>query len=72
MENSTDEKTFEEGYKELEEIVTKLESGKADLQTAMDLYKQGRGLADRCRKQLEDAELMIRDLETGEETAYNG
>lgn len=62
--------TFEQAIKELEEITNKLESGELSLDESMKLYEKGVKLSDKCAKQLNDAELKIKqlsDIESGED-----
>jgi exodeoxyribonuclease VII small subunit len=56
------EKSYEKDYAELQEIVTKLESGGTTLEEALALYERGRGLAKSCAELLDKAELRIRNL----------
>jgi exodeoxyribonuclease VII small subunit len=56
------EKSYEKAYAELQEIVTKLESGGASLEEALALYERGRVLAKSCTELLDKAELRIRKL----------
>ena len=55
--------TFEKAFKELEESVAKLESGKLPLEESLALYERGQALAAYCAKLLDDAELKIEKLE---------
>jgi len=59
---STQEKSYEKAYAELQEIVTKLESGGPSLEEALALYERGRVLAKACAELLDKAELRIRKL----------
>lgn len=62
--------TFEKAIQELEEITNKLESGELSLDESMKLYEKGVKLSDKCAKQLNDAELKIKqlsDIESGED-----
>ena len=52
-------KTYEEGFKELEEIVGKLESGDAGLDESMQLFEAGAKISAFCYKELEHAEQKI-------------
>ena len=54
--------SFEEMISELEKIVASLESGDADLNDALDMYKRGAILASECAKLLENAEKQIKIL----------
>ncbi len=56
------EKTFENALKDLEEIVTQLESGEADLNKSMKLYEKGIENVRFCNKKLESAKLKITEL----------
>ncbi len=62
--------TFEQAIKTLEEITNILESGELSLDESMKLYEKGVKLSDKCAKQLNDAELKIKQLsniESGED-----
>ena len=56
------EKTFEENLKELETIVTKLESGEVGLDEALELYENGIKLSAVCKERLETAKQKIETL----------
>ena len=58
--------TFEQAYKELENIVLALETGQHSLETAMQYYERGQALARDCASLLDRAELKIQRL-SGEE-----
>jgi exodeoxyribonuclease VII small subunit len=63
---STDtELTFEQAYAQLEEIVTRLESGDLSLDESVALYERGQQLARRCGELLDSAELRVQQI-TGE------
>ena len=53
---------FEKALAQLEEIVTKLESGKVDLEQSISIYERGRVLRDHCEKLLKDAEARIEKI----------
>jgi exodeoxyribonuclease VII small subunit len=53
---------FEDLYRRLEETVAKLEQGGLTLDETLALYEQGMGLAQRCQKMLQEAELKITSL----------
>ena len=59
--------SFEEGLRELEEIVAKMEEGRVALEEAVSLYERGMLLQKRCREQLENARLRIETLSLSEE-----
>lgn len=56
------ENNFETSLKELEDIVSKLESSDISLDEAILLFESGVKLSDRCRKILENAERKIKTL----------
>ena len=60
MENKNS--SFESSMERLEEIVRSLESGNADLDSALALYEEGVGLARKCGKMLDEAEKKIKIL----------
>ena len=55
---------FENSVKKLEEIVSKLESNEITLEQSIELYKEGVTLLGSCRKQLENAEMLVTVEET--------
>lgn len=57
-----DDLTFEEALQRLERIVDQLEGDPPDLETALDVYEEGVGLARHCLDRLEQAELRIEEL----------
>ncbi|HEY76286.1 MAG TPA: exodeoxyribonuclease VII small subunit [Thermoflexia bacterium] len=57
-----EELTFEEAFAELEETVRKLEAGGLTLEESLALYERGQALAAHCNRQLDEAELKIRQL----------
>lgn len=54
--------TFEQAYAQLEEIVTRLESGELTLEESVALYEQGQKLARLCGEKLDSAELRVQQL----------
>ncbi len=56
------ENNFENSLKELENIVSKLESSDISLDEAILLFESGVKLSDRCRKILKNAERKIKTL----------
>lgn len=56
--------TFENSVKKLEEIVSKLESNEITLEESIEIYKEGVTLLGNCKKQLENAELLVTVEET--------
>ncbi len=62
-------KSFEEMIDELEEIVTRLESGDAPLDEAVRLFEKGMKISVSCHDKLEKAEQKVKILtesQTGE------
>ena len=53
---------FEKALAQLEEIVTKLESGKVDLEQSITIYERGEALKKHCEKLLKDAEARIEKI----------
>ena len=58
----TNTKTFENSVKELDEIVSKMESGELSLDESLKLFEQGVKLTRACQKTLADAEAKIEKL----------
>jgi exodeoxyribonuclease VII small subunit len=56
------EKSFETSLAELEDIVTKLETGDLPLESSLDLFEAGIKLSRECRKRLSNAERRIEIL----------
>lgn len=57
--SSVTELSFEDALKELERIVSRLESGEAQLQEAIDLYERGDALRRQCAARLDAAQARI-------------
>ena len=55
-------KTFEELFEDLENIVEKMDSGELDLEESLKLFEIGMSLVSDGRKQLEEAELKVKNL----------
>ncbi len=53
---------FEKALAQLEEIVTKLESGKVDLEQSITIYERGEALKKHCEKLLKAAEARIEKI----------
>ncbi|HSF61662.1 MAG TPA: exodeoxyribonuclease VII small subunit [Gaiellaceae bacterium] len=58
----TDERSFEELQRELEEIVTRLERGDVAVDEAIALFRRGEELYEACVERLRGAELRIEEL----------
>ena len=65
METPTDDLSFEDALKRLEEIVHKLETGEAKLGEALDLYEEGRRLRQQCSARLDAAQARIEAIRLG-------
>jgi exodeoxyribonuclease VII small subunit len=59
---STPEPTFEEARAELEKIVAELESGRAGLEEALQLWQRGEELYRLCLAKLDAAQGAIEEL----------
>ena len=55
-------KTFEELFEELENIVEEMDLGEVDLEESLKLFETGMSLVNDGKKQLEEAELKIKNL----------
>ena len=62
-------KTFEENMARLEEIVSKLEKGDAQLNESLNLFEEGTQLVSACRKELDQAEQQVVKLMKGADGA---
>ena len=63
--------TFEQAFSELEENVRKLEAGGLTLEEGMALFERGQALAAHCNKQLDGAELKIKQITPKGEVAFD-
>ena len=57
---------FETALAELENIVSRMEGGKLELEASIAAYQRGMALMQHCQAQLASAEEQIRILENGE------
>ena len=60
--NEIGELTFEQAFEELEETVGKLEAGGLTLEESLAIFERGQALAAHCGKQLDEAELKIKQI----------
>ena len=67
MEENTNNVSFEEKMKKLEEIATELEKGDLDLDTSVSKFEEGMKLSKECSEILEKAEKKITMLIKGED-----
>ncbi|MBE7059556.1 MAG: exodeoxyribonuclease VII small subunit [Ruminococcaceae bacterium] len=58
---------FEAALEELNDIAKKLESGEAELEEALELFKKGVKLTKTCNKILDSAEQQIKIIESENE-----
>lgn len=56
------ELSFEEAFAELEATVAQLERGDLPLEESIALFERGQALATHCGRQLDSAELKVRQL----------
>lgn len=66
-----EEKTFEQKIKELELIVSQLESGNVDLDDAINKYTTAMKIAKECSEKLKNAEEQINKVLTENGTLEN-
>jgi len=62
MKDNISQKSFEEAYDQLKELVEKLENGETDLEESLKIFEEGMHLIDFCNKKLEDAENKFKEL----------
>ncbi len=62
MANKKKDFAFEEVFKNLEEIVTQLESGQETLEKNLELFEEGIKLSKICRTKLDNADQKIKEL----------
>ena len=62
MSSSNKKIDFESSLKELESIVTKLEDENINLEDSVKSFEAGINLVKECQKQLEYAELKVKEL----------
>ena len=62
MTEKTKEKSFEQAYKRLEEILEKINQSEVSLDDSLNLYKEADSLINNCSKKLDSAEKKITSL----------
>ncbi len=62
--------SFEDAYRELGEIIDRLESGELSLDESVILYERGRQLVTLCEKHLDAAELRVTRLGGDAESGF--
>lgn len=65
-ESESEEITFEDALKQLEEIVHELEESGSTLDNALKRFETGVGLSRLCNRRLDDAEMRIEQLIEGD------
>ena len=61
-------KSFEALFKDLENIVEKMDIGEVDLEESLELFEKGMSLVNDGKKKLEEAELKIKNLTKNSES----
>ncbi len=59
----TDPENFREAMDQLEELASALESGELSLEEAMQSYSRGAELIKYCEEKLEEAELLVEEVD---------
>lgn len=59
---------FEDAIKRLEEIINKIEDPETSIETSIELYKEAGDLIKLCTKTIDEAELQVKMLLSGENT----
>lgn len=54
--------TFEDAYRELQDVIERLEDGGVPLETALSLFERGMALAATCDAIVENAQLVVTRL----------
>jgi exodeoxyribonuclease VII small subunit len=62
--------SYEQAFKELEQVVGRLEEGELSLEESLALFERGQALAARCAELLENAELKLRELVPDDADGY--
>ena len=64
--------SFEDALKQLEKIVSELESGQAPLEKSLELYQRGAELKALCEARLEAARLQVEKISLNKSGAVEG
>ena len=62
MSAAADAAGFEAVYRELQEVIARLEDGGLGLEDAVRLFERGQELVERCQRIVDDAELRVTRL----------
>ncbi|HTN40412.1 MAG TPA: exodeoxyribonuclease VII small subunit [Asticcacaulis sp.] len=68
----TVELSFEDALKQLEKIVSELESGQAPLEKSLELYQRGAELKALCEARLEAARLQVEKISLNKSGGVEG
>lgn len=63
--NIEENKTIEDNFEELENIIAKMQSEEITLEKSFELYNKGLGLVQNCNSQIEKIEKQIKIIEEG-------
>ena len=66
-----DELSYEDAFRELERVVTALETGDQTLETSLALFERGEALIQRCKFLLDQAELKVSQVSGDQEEDFN-
>ncbi|WP_323035203.1 exodeoxyribonuclease VII small subunit [Pararhodobacter sp.] len=66
------EMSFEEALRELEQVVSQLETGNVELEKSIDIYERGAELKKRCEAKLAQAQARIEQITLAENGTPNG
>lgn len=61
-EHTAEQRSYEELYATLEQILQRLDSGELTLEEALASYEQGMAVAAACQRLLDQAELRVRQV----------
>ena len=62
--------SFEEALMRLDEIVSEMDSGKAELDKLLSLFEEGTALVKQCKKELDSAERKVKLVKEAGETNF--
>jgi len=62
--------SFEEALMRLDEIVSEMDSGKAELDKLLSLFEEGTALVKQCKKELDSAERKVKLVTEAGETDF--
>ena len=65
MENEVEKMSFDQAFRQLEEVVAKLEGQDLALEKNLELYSRGVELCSKCRQELDRAKLKVEYIRSG-------